>query len=82
MSPSASQRCSVKFEELHKGLAAPGFSSLRRDRDTTEDAWADIDESVPGYDGEVFMPSHHNYENPVRDPQTLSRVISRDLGLF
>ena len=28
------------------------------------------------------VPSHHNYENPVRDPQALSRVISRDLGLF
>ena len=27
-------------------------------------------------------PSHHNYENAVRDPQALSRVISRDLGLF
>ena len=27
-------------------------------------------------------PSHHTYENTVRDPQAQSRVISRDLGLF
>ena len=27
-------------------------------------------------------PPPHTYENPVRDPQALSRVISRDLGLF
>ena len=27
-------------------------------------------------------PPPYNYENPVREPQALSRVISRDLVLF